>query len=68
MFKKSNPFFQDKNKLFQKFFFFPAVIMEWNKIDVNIRNSATCDAFTRVILKFIRPKPNQVFNADSSKG
>ena len=42
--------------------------MEWNKIDVNIRKSVTCDAFTRVILKFIRPKPNQVFNADSSKG
>ena len=42
--------------------------MEWNKIDVNIRKSATCDAFTRVILKFIRLKPNQVFNADSSKG
>ena len=42
--------------------------MEWNKIDVNIRNSASCNVFKRVILKFIRPEPNQVFNFDSSEG
>ena len=42
--------------------------MEWNKIDVNIRNSASCNAFKTVILKFIRPEPSQVFNVESSEG
>ena len=42
--------------------------MEWNKIDVNIRNSTPCNVFKRVILKFIRPEPNQVFNVDGSEG
>ena len=41
--------------------------MEWNKIDVNIHNSASCNVFKKVILKFIRPEPSQVFNADSSE-
>ena len=42
--------------------------MDWNKIDVNIRNSASCDVFEKVILKFIRSETNQVFNVDSSEG
>ena len=42
--------------------------MEWNKIDVNIRNSTSCNVFKRVILKFIRPEPNQVFNVESYEG
>ena len=65
--KKSQiPFFQDTN--FFKNYFFPAVIMEWNKIDLNICNSASCNVFKRVILKFIRPEPNQVFHVDNSDG
>ena len=42
--------------------------MEWNKIDVNIRNSASCNVFKRVILKFIRPEPSQMFDVNSSSG
>ena len=42
--------------------------MEWNKIHVNTRNSDSCNAFKKVILKFIRNEPNQVFNVDSSEG
>ena len=42
--------------------------MEWNEIDVNIRNSASCNVFKKVILKLIRPEPSQVLNADSSEG
>ena len=42
--------------------------MERNKIDVNIRNSTSCNVFKRVILKFIRLEPNQVFNVESSEG
>ena len=42
--------------------------MEWNRIDFNIRNSTSCNVFTRVFLKFIRSEPNQVFNVESSDG
>ena len=39
--------------------------MEW--INVYICNSASCNVFNKVILKIIRPEPNQVFNVDSSE-
>ena len=42
--------------------------MEWNKIDFNISNSASCNVFKGVIIKFIRPELNQVFNVESSEG
>ena len=38
--------------------FFPATVIEWNKLDNNIRNSESVSAFTKKILKFIRPSPN----------
>ena len=60
-------FFKTKTNFFKNSFF-PAVIMEWNKIDVNIRNSASCNAFKRLKPKLIRPEPNQVFIVDSSEG
>ena len=62
--KSQNPLFQDKS--FFKNSFFPAVILERNKLDIG--NSASCNVFKRVILKFIRPEPNRVFNVDSSEG
>ena len=40
--------------------------MEWNKIDVNIRNPTSFNVFKRVILEFIRPEPNQVFNVEKN--
>ena len=42
--------------------------MKWNKIDVNSRNLTSCNVLKKVILKFIRPEPNQVLNVDSSEG
>ena len=57
---------QDKNKLFQTFF--PAFTVKWNKIDVNFRNSTFCNVLKRIMLKFFRPEPNQVFNVGSSTG
>ena len=65
--EKWNPFSQDKNKLFWNSFF-PAVILEWNKFDGNIRNLTSCNVIKRVILKFTRPEPSQVFDAESSEG
>ena len=58
----ANPFFQDKNKLFQKFF------LSCSKIDVNIRNSASCNNFKRVILKVTRPEPNKCLMLTVVKG
>ena len=42
-------------------FFFPSVIMEWNKLEANIQDSTSCNVFEQVILKLIIPEPNQVF-------
>ena len=65
--KYQTHFFRTKINFFKNSFF-PAVMMEWKKIDDNICNAASCNVFQRVTLKFIRPKPNQVFNVDSSEG
>ena len=35
--------------------FFPSAILEWNKLDFNIRNSASLNTFERKLLNFIRP-------------
>ena len=34
--------------------FFPSAISEWNKLDLNIRNSASLNAFKKRLLNFIR--------------
>ena len=39
----------------------------WYKLNVTC-NSASCNVFKRVILKFTRPEPNQVFHVYSSEG
>ena len=65
--KSQIPFFKTKINFFKNCFF-PAVILEWNKFDVNILYSASCDVFKRVIPKFIRPEPIQMFNVDISEG
>ena len=36
-------------------FFFQSTVIEWNKLDNNIRNSESVSAFKKQILKFIRP-------------
>ena len=41
--------------------------MAWNKIYVNIGHHSVCNVFKRVILKFIRPERNEVFNVDNSE-
>ena len=50
------------------FSFFPAVISEWNSLDVNIRNSSSINVFKKELLKFIRPEPNSTYNINDSKG
>ena len=36
--------------------FFPNVITEWNKLDMNIKNMTSYTAFKNALLSFIRPK------------
>ena len=37
--------------------FFPSLIIEWNNLDPNLRNSENVCIFQNNILKFTRPKP-----------
>ena len=48
--------------------FFPSIVIEWNNLDLKIRNSKTFSAFKKSILKFIRPSSNSIFNSQSPKG
>ena len=59
-FKTRHNFFKDS--------FFPAVISEWNSLDVNIRNSSSINVFKKELLKFITPVPNSTYNINDSKG
>ena len=58
--KNRHNFFKDS--------FFPAVISEYNSLDVNIRNSSSINVFKKELLKFIRPVPNSTYNINDSKG
>ena len=53
---------------FLKNSFFPSTIIEWNKLDHNIRNSNSFNIFRKSILKFIRPSVNNLFNSHNPKG
>ena len=48
--------------------FFPSAIIEWNKLDHNIRSSSSLNIFSKDILKFIRPSVNSLFNYHNPKG
>ena len=47
---------------------FTSTIIEWNKLDHNIRNSTSFNIFRKNILKFIRPSANSLFNCHNPKG
>ena len=53
------PFFNAKTN-FLKNSFFPAVITEWNNLDISIHNSSSRHIFKNLTLKFIRPEPNRI--------
>ena len=48
--------------------FFPSAISEWNKFDLNIRNSASLNTFKKMLLNFIRPSANSIFNIHNPLG
>ena len=47
--------------------FILSAIMQWNNIDLNIRNSSSLNIFRKKILKFITPSGNSVFNSHNRK-
>ena len=48
--------------------FFPSTIMEWNKLDWEIKNSESIVTFKKRILSFIRPSANSTFNCHNPRG
>ena len=48
--------------------FFPATIIEWNKLNSNICSLDSYNVFKKHILKFIRPSLNSVFDCHNPKG
>ena len=48
--------------------FFPSAILEWNKLDPSLQNSASYNVFKNSILKLIRPSPNKIFECHNPKG
>ena len=48
--------------------FFPSAIIEWNKLDLAIRNAESLGIFKSNILKFIRPTPSCFYNCYNHKG
>ena len=61
------PQFKVKHNFFKNSFF-PSVVIEWNKLDLNIRNSENLFIFKKKLLKFIRPSENSVFRCHNPKG
>ena len=65
--KNSVPLFNVKHDYFKNSFF-PSTVIEWNKLDSNIRNSESLAIFKKRILAFIRPCANSTFQYHSPKG
>ena len=61
------PLIKTKHNFFQNPFF-PSVIIEWNNLDSNLRNSKSISVFKEKILNFIRPSQNSVFDIRNPKG
>ena len=60
------PQFKVKHNFFKNSFF-PSVVIEWNKLDLNIRDSENLFIFKKKLLKFIRPSGNSVFKCHNPK-
>ena len=47
---------------------FPWTMKKWNNLDPHIKKSKSISIFKSNILKFIRPKPNNVYHCHNPKG
>ena len=57
-----------KYDFFKNTFFLPSKIIEWNKLDWEIKNSGSIVTFKKIILSFIRPSANSTFNYHNPRG
>ena len=48
--------------------FFSSAITEWNKLDCYIRNADSFKVFKKLLLSFIRPIPNSIYNMHNPLG
>ena len=64
---KNIPLFNAKHEYYRNSFF-QSTVIEWNKLDNNIKNSELASAFKKQILKFIKPSPNGTFNVHNPYG
>ena len=60
------PHFKVKHS-FVKNTFFPSVIIEWNKLDLEIQNIPSLNIFKKNNLKFIRHNANNLFGCHNLK-
>ena len=61
------PHINVKHQLFKNSYF-PSTIIEWNKLNSNIRNSETLNIFKSKILEFLRPTANSIFGCHNPVG
>ena len=60
------PLFKVKNNFFQNSFF-PSAVIEWNKLDLNIRYPESLNIFKKTLLNFKRLCRSTVFNCHDPK-
>ena len=63
---KITPFHTKHN--FFKNSFFPSTVIEWNRLDPNLRSATSLSVFKKNLLKFVRSLPKSVFNCHNCKG
>ena len=61
------PMFKVKHNFFSNSFF-PSTIIEWNKLDSEIRTSPSSESFKRSLLKLIRPVARSIFDIHNPLG
>ena len=61
------PRIKSKHNFFRNSFN-PSAIIEWNRLDQDIRNAESYVLFRKHLLSFIRPEANNIFNVHNAKG
>ena len=61
------PWIKSKHNFFKNSYI-PSTIIEWNKLDQDIRNAESYALFRKHLLSFIRPEANNIFNVHNAKG
>ena len=60
------PSIKSKHTFFKNSYI-PSTIIEWNKLDQDIRNAESYALFRKHLLSFIRPEANNIFNVHNAK-